>query len=54
MSRLPKRWMVDRACAWLDKCRRLSQDEEYLASSSEAMIRLAMIGPMLCPLDPAP
>jgi putative transposase len=49
---LPKRWIVERTFAWLGKCRRLSKDYEYLVSSSEAMIRLAMIHLMvrrLCP-----
>lgn len=44
---LPKRWVVERTFAWLGKCRRLSKDYEYLIESSEAMIRLAMIGLML-------
>ena len=44
---LPKRWIVERTFAWLGKCRRLSKDYEYLVESSEAMIRLAMIGLML-------
>lgn len=40
---LPHRWIVERTFAWLGKCRRLSKDYEHLASSSTAMIRLAMI-----------
>lgn len=50
---LPKRWIVERTFAWLGKCRRLSKDSEYLVASSEAMIRLAMIGLMTRPLRPA-
>jgi putative transposase len=50
---LPKRWVVERTFAWLGKCRRLSKDYEHLVSSSEAMIRLAMIGLMLRRLQPA-
>ena len=42
----PKRWIVERTFAWLGKCRRLSKDYEHLVASSEAMIRLAMIGLM--------
>ncbi len=50
---LPKRWVVERTFAWLGKCRRLSKDYESLIESSEAMIRLAMIGLMLRRLLPA-
>ena len=39
---LPRRWVVERTFAWLTQCRRLSKDYEGLASSSEAMIYLAM------------
>ena len=49
---LPKRWVVERTFAWLGKCRRLSKDYESLIESSEAMIRLAMIGLMLRRLKP--
>ncbi len=50
---LPKRWIVERTFAWLGKCRRLSKDYEHLIASSEAMIRLAMIGLMARRLRPA-
>ena len=50
---LPKRWVVERTFAWLGTCRRLSKDYESLVESSEAMIRLAMIGLMLRRLQPA-
>jgi putative transposase len=50
---LPKRWVVERTFAWLGKCRRLSKDYELLPASSEAMIRLAMIGLMVRRLQPA-
>ncbi len=49
---LPKRWIVERTFAWLLKCRRLSRDYEALPESSEAWIRLAMIGLMLRRLHP--
>ena len=51
--RLPHRWIVERTFAWLGKCRRLSKDYEYQVESSEAMIRLAMIGLMARRLRPA-
>jgi putative transposase len=50
---LPKRWIVERTFAWLGKCRRLSKDYEHLITSSEAMIRLAMIHLMVRRLAPA-
>ena len=43
---LPKRWIVERTFAWLGKCRRLGKDYEHSIASSEALIRLAMIGLM--------
>jgi putative transposase len=44
---LPRRWVVERTFAWLGKCRRLSKDYEFLPSSSEVMIYLAMTRLML-------
>jgi transposase len=49
---LPKRWVVERTFAWLDKCRRLRVDYEESIASSEALIRLAMIGLMVRRLSP--
>ena len=40
---LPHRWIVERTFAWLGKSRRLSTEYDHLVTSSEAMIRLAMI-----------
>ncbi|MDQ4076590.1 MAG: transposase [Chloroflexota bacterium] len=50
---LKKRWIVERTFAWLLKCRRLSRDYEALPESSEAWIRLTMIGLMLRRLCPS-
>ena len=44
---VPKRWIVERTFAWLYGYRRLSKDYEYLVSSSENMIYIAMIQLML-------
>ncbi len=49
---LPRRWVVERTFAWLNRCRRLSKEYEYLTDTSEAMVRIAMIGIMLRRLSP--
>jgi putative transposase len=41
------RWIVERTFGWLNLSRRLSKDYEVLPASSEAFIRLAMLGIML-------
>ena len=38
---IPKRWVVDRSCAWLDKCRRLWKNCERKINTSLQMITLA-------------
>jgi putative transposase len=49
---LPKRWIVERTFAWLNRYRRLSKDYETLVDSSETMIQLAMINLMVHRLKP--
>lgn len=44
---LPKRWIVERTIAWLNRCRRLSKDLENLARNALAFVRLASIRLML-------
>jgi transposase len=40
---VPKRWIVERSFAWLDKCRRLFKNVEGLIATSESMIKLCFI-----------
>ena len=44
---LPKRWVVERAFAWLGRCRRLAKDFENLAVNALAFLCLGMIRLML-------
>lgn len=44
---LPRRWVVERTFAWLNRCRRLAKDWENLTRSALAYIRLASIRLML-------
>ena len=50
--KLPIRWTVERAFAWLGNCRRLTKDREKTVRSSESFVRLAMIHLMLNRLKP--
>jgi len=44
---LPKRWIVERTIAWLNRCRRLARDWENLNRKALAFLRLASIRFML-------
>ena len=50
---LPKRWVVERTLAWLERCRRNSKDYERLTTSSAAMIQISMIQLLLHRLRPS-
>ena len=39
---LPKRWSVERTCAWRGRSRRLSQDYADVTQTSETRMRVAM------------
>jgi transposase len=44
---LPRRWVVERTLAWLNRCRRLAKDFENLNRTALAFIKLASIRLML-------
>lgn len=44
---LPKRWIVERTIAWLNRCRRLAKDWENLTCNALAFLKLASIRLML-------
>jgi transposase len=44
---LPKRWIVERTIAWLNRCRRLAKDWENLNRTGLTFLRLASIRLML-------
>ncbi|MSP45240.1 MAG: IS5/IS1182 family transposase, partial [Xanthobacteraceae bacterium] len=43
----PRRWVVERTIAWLNRCRRLAKDCEILNRKARAFLRLASIRLML-------
>ena len=49
---LHRRWVVERAFAWMGRCRRLSKDYEYYTRSSEAQVQIGSIQLMLRRLRP--
>jgi transposase len=44
---LPRRWVVERTFAWLNRCRRLAKDFENLTAMAVAFISLSSIRLML-------
>ena len=44
---LPRRWVVERTIAWLNRCRRLAKDWENLNRKALAFLHLASIRLML-------
>jgi transposase len=44
---LPRRWVVERTIAWLNRCRRLAKDFENLNRNALTFIKLASIRLML-------
>ena len=44
---LPKRWIVERTLAWLNRCRRLAKDSENRNRKALAFLHLASIRLML-------
>ena len=44
---LPKRWVVERTFAWLNRCRRLAKDWECLNRKARAFLMLASMRLML-------
>lgn len=44
---LPKRWIVERTIAWLNRCRRLAKDWECLNRTARIFLRWASIRLML-------
>jgi transposase len=44
---LPRRWIVERTFAWLNRCRRLAKDWENLSRNALAFLKLASIRLML-------
>lgn len=43
----PKRWIVERTLAWIDRFRRFSKDYERKVQTSESLIQMAMTRLML-------
>ncbi len=46
-SVIPKRWVVERSFAWLEKCRRLWKNTERLLNTSLQFVNLAFLALLL-------
>jgi putative transposase len=46
---LPRRWVVERSFAWLDRARRLRKDYEHSTAHSEGLVYRASIHSLLKP-----
>jgi transposase len=44
---IPKRWVVERSFAWLEKCRRLWKNTERLLNTSLQFVNLAFLALLL-------
>jgi putative transposase len=44
---VPRRWVVERSIAWINRYRRLSKDYEFRTTTSEAMVYMTGIRLML-------
>ena len=42
-SVIPKRWIVERTFSWVENCRRLALDFEFLSESALAMLQTSFI-----------
>ena len=51
---LPRRWVVERTLAWLNRYRRLSKDYEHRVEYSESWVYISSIARMLRKLHPNP
>jgi putative transposase len=40
---LPKRWVVERTLAWLNRCRRLAKDWENLSHKARVFLLMASV-----------
>ena len=49
----PRRWVVERTCGWLGRCRRLSKDDEEYPVTSATWVALAMGALLLRRLCPS-